>query len=297
MPVPHDRRLAALAALLALAGCGRTGSVLLGGAPEPGRDAGAPVDAGTVDAGPPDAGAPSPDLGFGRALACGLETSEALRAAARFVACAEQVTMSGVMEAHEGFALGAMDPFAAQLAGLPSACGIWQCAASVRSCAAFGTCLEDTSLPNRRCGELELTCEGDVLGLCLGPFVIPHLDCGALGATCERGACVRQGCRFGNGETPARCDAQGERIELCAGIGLECAAWREGSICASFFVGGEIPVPWCAPREVGSVPGAYNQPVDCRDGVVTFSTMSGRPHRFDCRAAGYRRCDERGCVD
>ena len=232
-------------------------------------------------------------------MSCDLDDAQALRAAARFVACADGVTMPAVMDMHEGFGLGSMEPYASESIGLPPACGVWQCAAQASTCDALGACLVDTALAREPCQGNERTCHGDTLGVCIGPVTSPHLDCARLGARCAGGACVRDGCRFGDGEEVAACSPDRARLELCGIYSVDCSAWRgEPAACASFYVGGEAPVPWCSPGEVGSAAGAYSRPVQCeRGGVVRFETMSGRAHRLDCRAEGYRGCDERGCRD
>ena len=79
------------------------------------------------------------------------------------------------------------------------------------------------------------------------------------------------GCRFGNGETLARCDRETGELTVCADVSLDCAQWRdEPTSCASFYVQGEVPVPWCSPERVGNMAGAYDRPVDCVRGVVGF---------------------------
>jgi hypothetical protein len=288
--------------LLPLLACGRTDGGFLGAptAAPPGggvpADAGLRVDAGGApDAGaPPDAG-PAADLRLGQALSCQLDTEQALRAAARFVACTGESTMAAIMDAHEGLALGSPEPYTLGIAGIPSSCRLWQCAASASDCAEFTRCFRDSDLGNRRCEAGRLACAGDVLAACIGDVLTPHIDCAQLGARCEEGACVRDGCRFGNGENPARCDPASGALVLCD-LELDCTAWRgEEARCASFYVQGEVPVPWCSPGEVGSVAGAYERPVECADGVVEFETMSGRRHRVACRDLGYRGCDDEGC--
>jgi len=293
-------RLASSVLLVAASGCGRTDSAGLvrptprvSAPASPVADAGQPPDAGE----PPDAG-PSVDLTLGQVMSCELDTEQALHAAARFVACLDDGTsMAPIMDAHEGFLLGSMDPFAWSLAGLPTGCGLWQCASRARTCPDLGICLRDTALDREPCRERTFSCSGDVLGVCLGPFVTPHIDCARLGARCEDGACVKGlGCRFGNGETLARCDRETGELTVCPDVSLDCAQWRdEPTSCASFYVQGEVPVPWCSPERVGNMAGAYDRPVDCRRGVVSFEVVTGRTLEYDCRANGYSGCTEAGC--
>lgn len=288
--------LALLGAALAV-GCGRTEGSFLGAVATPrivhdaGED-GILVDAGVVV----DAGAPT-SLGdrLARAMSCDLDDTQALRAAARYVSCDPIASMPVVMDLWEAFTLGGMDPYAAAIVGIPPVCGLWQCAAEANSCEGIAACLRRTTLSVEACQDLEFGCAGDVLGRCIGGYMVPHLDCGALGARCEAGACVRDGCRFGNGETFTECADDQVSLELCGVYSVDCRGWLgEAATCARFYVSGEVPVPWCS--TVGNTPGAYDRPVECsRRGEVTFQSVSGRTYTLDCRSLGYRGCDEGGC--
>lgn len=288
--------LALLGAALA-AGCGRTEGSFLGAAATPrvvhdaGED-GILVDAGVVV----DAGAPT-SLGerLARAMACDLDMLQALRAAARYVSCDPNASMPVVMDLWEAFALGGMEPWGAATVGIPPVCGLWQCAAEAGSCEGIAACLQRTAVAPGACPDLDFGCAGDVLARCIGGYMVPHLDCGALDARCEAGACVRDGCRFGNGENVGSCSEDGAALELCGVYSVDCTWWwAERASCARLYVAGEVPVPWCS--TVGNTPGAYDRPVECsRRGEVTFQSVSGRTYTLDCRALGYRGCDESGC--
>lgn len=287
-----------------LAGCGRTEAWLLAssGTVDAGSvmnaDAGISVDAGPPDSGPRDSGSPAPGQVLADVLTCGLDPDEALRAATRLVGCSSGIiSLSGMIETYEAFLWGAVTP---GLTRTPTSCGLWRCAAEIDRCDDLSACLSDIGLSGTGCRGSELACRGDVLASCVSPHLLPHIDCAALGATCQDGACVKNGCRFGNGEATLRCSEDGSpSVTLCDGeYEVDCEAWGfEGSTCESLYVQGEIPVAWCAPPGIGSVAGGYNLPVSCRGGVVEFDVVGGRHYRLDCRSLGYRDCDEDGCVE
>ena len=281
------------------AACGR--SRLVSPAPDAGTDA--PFDA-AIDARPLDAGfdAPPRDVGTDAGtsdellaqLTCGLSDEQMLFAIARYVSCetGADVTMAMLMEAWEGFVLGAVDPFPGAVSGIPMGCDIWQCYGRERVCRDARICIRDQAL-ERGCMPGETRCIGDHVTTCFDNSMLSVVNCARFGASCAGDACVTdEGCEFGPFR-PVGC--VGDAIQVCDDI-VSCAAYNGGS-CAGFAVMGELPTTWCSPTGE-SAAGAYRVPVDCDPdtGIVRFTTVGGTDYELDCVVDGYRRCDERGCV-
>lgn len=256
-----------------------------------GRDAAAPRDAFA----PPDP--PPADVRLGDAISCGLDGGERMvRAAARLVACRERGTVSQLVELWEAGLWSGIEPSggAPGLDGIDLGCDAWACLASIGSCAEVDAC---RARPGGPCEPYARACRGTEIVTCDrdGAALVHGFDCASVGATCEGGSCVLGGCRFGAEHYALVCD--GDDLVLCDGaVRLDCAAWREGTACAPFHVGGEVPIAWCSPGGESAY-GGYERPVECDGRTIRFESQSSRQrYELDCVAAGYPGCDERGCT-
>ncbi|HJL17421.1 MAG TPA: hypothetical protein RMH99_17260 [Sandaracinaceae bacterium LLY-WYZ-13_1] len=298
------------AALLALAACGSRSHPVVDG-PDAGRaardagpgaaDAGSPT---TPDAGPTaeDAGPPT-DLRLARALTCALEAPDVRRAVVRHVACDRETraTVRGLVEAWEAGLFGSFETYVEDTAGYPFqfGCDAWRCLAAATSCVEHDECL--AGVREGGCDDARTRCDGTVLERCLpsrsgaGEGFAPVFDCAAVGAGCVDGRCELDGCAFGSFAEELRCD--GDDVALCEGAAtIDCGAWRPGTSCQYFAIGGEIPTRSCLPSGFGGA-GAYPTDVECDDaGVIRFPTALEEEVVIDCVAEGYAGCDPRGCV-
>lgn len=260
---------------------------------------------------PPDRG-PSPGGPLARALRCDLSEDAALRATVRWVACAAQddrSTVTGLMEGWAAGLFGTGDPFARQLSSqmLGLGCDRWQCLADALDCDAARACRsgpppDPEPAPDVECEPGRAYCQGNAVIACDDGLTRLLLDCTPLGMTCQhapgsgRTFCASDACQTVLGVNELICD--GDRLTACEGtLAIDCETLRPGSRCQSFAIGGEVPINFCGPEGFGGA-GAYATPVDCADdGVITFTALQVDEYRFDCRAAGYAGCDERGCVE
>lgn len=294
------RWILGLGTMIVVTACGRArvGPLSASDAVERPKDAGTatPVDAGfPSDAGFRDGGSPPQPLA--EVLTCSLDRDAALEAAVRIVSCSDQnrnrYSVRTAVEAWEGFVLGSFDPTVGTFTGLPHGCPIWRCAAEASDCRDLLRCIDDESIRFTRCFDGEPMCEGDTLAVCLGGRVLPHVDCGALGGTCRDRQCWIGRCSLNAFDV--QCNDEGD-LSACGGaVTLDCDRFAPGSRCASFYVGGEPPVPWCSPTGMSEA-GAYDIPVDCRRGTISFESVSGVEYEYDCIANGYGACNERGCL-
>jgi hypothetical protein len=313
-PRTHRPRRPAAFVLLSLfvgtllaTGCGFRSSL----SPEP-RDAGVepdgsvvPVDAGR-DARASDAGDVPPREGLYPTLQCNLDASSALTAIARHVACTPvdrraRTTMKGLMEAWEAGLLSGLVGASTGLE-LGSGCAEWQCAATAGSCAELNDCIAE-----REPCESGTRCRGNQLETCHtvlstgARYWGVGVDCSSLGGVCDvtdgLGRCDIGGCFIGPWDYHAiACD--GNDLTLCDGaVRYPCDAEGPGAVCGSVAVSGEVPTYYCNTGGVERTAGVYASPVECADGVVTFESLTEETHRFDCIAAGYRGCDEAGCLE
>lgn len=283
-----------------IVGCGR--SRLVSPAPDAGVDA--PFDS-AIDARRTDVGLDAPPLDSGAdagtseellsQLTCGLTEEQVLLAIARYVGCNtdEEVTMAMLLEAWEGFVLGAPDPFPGALANIPMGCDIWQCYGRERVCRDARICIADQAL-ERGCEIGETRCIDGHVTSCFDNSMLSIVNCTVFDSTCVDDHCVSpEGCEFGPFRELGCVDGD---IHLCDET-LSCAEFNGGS-CSSFAVMGEVPTTWCSPTGEPAA-GAYRTEVDCEEdtGFVNFTTVAGTEITFDCMANGFRRCsDERGCV-
>lgn len=298
--------------LLLTVSCGYRSSTLLdedGGTAD--HDAQTHADAGhdagrTEDAGHPDGG-PLPDLTLAEAMSCDLDESSALEAIVRHVACdrATRATVWGAYEAWQAGLFGVNDPIAGELTGFrfDFGCDLWGCLSAATDCAAHDACFA-ASRSGGPCEPRAERCPGDgTIERCTddGSGWVSIFDCARIGGACEamaldptRATCNVGGCAVSGAVYDFECD--GADLTACDGaLRLSCSAWRSGTSCRSFAIGGEVPIMFCGPPEFGGA-GAYSFPVVCTSGVISFDALQAYDISYDCVAHGYSGCDERGCV-
>lgn len=281
-------------------------------------DARAAPDAAIRDARLPDAmpdGA-RPSVPLARLLSCELDRDQALAAIVRMVACLpdlrgdERTSVPGLYEAWEAGLFAGVGDDAQTTSPVPLqfGCDAWRCLVDVDTCNDARRCLalpvDPNPAPDVECEPGWERCVDDRLVRCgiRGTEYIA-LDCPVLDMGCAidperrgRAYCESDACTVRADLYARRC-AGDDALVMCDGaISLRCDAWRPGSRCQSFAIGGEVPIDFCGPPEFGGA-GAYNAPVECADdGRIAFTALGVDAYRFDCRAAGYSGCNDRGCV-
>jgi hypothetical protein len=271
-------------------------------------DASIPEDAGAEEPGAMDAGRNAEERDAGvmlrpgrlmRALHCDLDDEAALRAIARHVACDPDTrgTVRSYYEAWEAGLFGTFEPGLELFLGyrVSYGCPAWRCMASAASCEEHAACIDDAQSA-ARCDPEERRCDGGVIEECVGSGdgFVPVFDCGVVDAACVNGACrTDEGCEFGR--RPEELACSGDALVLCD-LAVSCPLnWQEGTSCASFLVGGELPTMWCSGE--GDQAGGYTSaPIRCAGGTIELESVSGARRTFDCRSQGYSGCDASGCV-
>ena len=266
-------------------------------------DGGTPVRDGAPDSAPAsDAFVPQTSA-LSLALSCHLDSASALEAAVRFSACRRDRVGSSTSQVYEHWEAGVFGSWedTSWLWRGPESnwafdCDTWRCVADSRSCEGFSTCISDSVERTEQCppeAEDQPYCDGDQLRSC--DFVgggfhagVLRFDCSEIGARCVEGACVLGDCVV-NSESLG---CNGGNLSLCDGAAtIDCDAFRPGTQCQSFPIGGELPTSACLATETQGL----GAPVACSDGVMSFTSAGGQRIRYDCLSQGFSGCDELGC--